>query len=379
MTLSQGLAPPCGASVEQDSAPLQTPEAFRIQLLEKDRKMAAVWQERPELRQQKQKSILGQHQTSTPLRAPPQSAGDAPKLDTSHPLTPPKKRMGMDRAHPLEPITVRKIYSKAAKEVEPSQPRPTHPPSQPMAAPEADRGSRRARAEYMAWSIDSAGDNIMNFCKDLLLRAKAKEAKRKVTEMSEILYYEGAARPRPPSAADTTNSPCTPQSRAPESHAPESRTPQSNPESTRDTPVKWRSRLPYLKRLQTHTNPPQDLSQNLPRDSDPLPSDEPNGQPCCLSKTQGTMEIGNNTQKRPKLHVKRIKRFLKSRTARNFAHKMAAAGETKEGRPSSRRLLPVIRTCIPPNQSPGEPTCRVRPRPRSHDQNHGHMTKTMVT
>ncbi|XP_064170058.1 uncharacterized protein LOC135242731 isoform X3 [Anguilla rostrata] len=332
--------------------------------LEKERKMAALWPDSPHAGLQKLKGALTEHQAPPFLRTTVQSAGDAASLDTKQNLAPLKKHMGVDRAHPLEPITVKKIHNNGVKEAEQCQPRPLLS-SQPMAAPEADTvSSERGRAikanEYMAWSIDSMGDNIMNFCKDLLLRAKAKEANRKVTEMSEIIYYEGPERLQVLRSTDArTNS----ESRTPESHATV-----SNPERTLDSSIKRRSRLPYLKRLHTHmdtSGTPWYPHQNT-QDPKLLP-DEQNSQPCSRRKTQGVMETGRNGQKRTKLRLKRVKKSTKSHTAHNSVHKTPPTCEPKDDPPCPRRLLPLMRTCIPQTESPGEPS-QGPPGPSCRDQ-----------
>ncbi|KAJ8366121.1 hypothetical protein SKAU_G00149520 [Synaphobranchus kaupii] len=337
-------------SAEQALSPLQQmPDAFRIPLQEKERKNAATRTADGSDWLQKLRSTLAEHQASFLSRAPLHSAGDGAKLHTNQTLAPPKKRLGVDRAHPLEPITVRKIQNNTGKEAELCQPRPPLLSSQPMACPEADRlGSRRG--QYVAWSIDSMGDNIRNFCKDLLLKAKAREAKHKVTEMSEILYYEGPERLQLHSHTDdNTNS---------ESRAPKSHTTESIPESTQGTCIKRRSRLPYLKRVWTRVNPinsPQDHTHQDTPAPKLLTPDEQNRKPRRHRRRQGVRETGSNhqqsyEQKHTKSHLKRAQK-----SAQNPVSETPSTCEPKDDPPCPRRLLPLVKTCIPQGQSTDKP------------------------
>ncbi|KAJ8392383.1 hypothetical protein AAFF_G00075080 [Aldrovandia affinis] len=155
----------------------QMPDAFRIQLVEKERKMAAV---------------------RMPLR--PTGRNLAPLLG------PRKTRAAMNWAHPLEAIVVKKLHRSVGGEAkEACQQQQQHnrqhhhrllPSSQPTANPESGRRGDGARAnEDAAWSMDSFGDNMRNFCKDLLLKAKARVAREKRSaELSETAHYEGPGR-----------------------------------------------------------------------------------------------------------------------------------------------------------------------------------------
>ncbi|KAG9330166.1 hypothetical protein JZ751_027049 [Albula glossodonta] len=186
------------------------PDAFRIHLVEKEKKMAAMYEENQQAALQKQKNTLEHHKTP-PQRASPQTGhGDADAMaDRDNTLTPLKKRVGVDRAFPLEPITVKKIHNNSSvsngrKDMEASpqqhsKPLPTQPTANPASELLSGKKNKMKASKDTAWSIDSFGDNVMNFCKDLLLKAKAKEAKdRKTTTMSEIIFYECPSRNQEP-------------------------------------------------------------------------------------------------------------------------------------------------------------------------------------
>ncbi|KAJ8246467.1 hypothetical protein GJAV_G00268150 [Gymnothorax javanicus] len=325
---------------ELDPGVLQRPEAFHIPLLKRERKMAAAWRDSQPITQKRRKSALSENQAT----------GDLLRVDLDHTTTPPKQRMGVDSGHPLEPIAVKKIHSNTAQKGEQSQARPTLFSSQLLAASEADSvSSGRSQAAkpngyeagYEARSIDSMGDSIIEFCDRLFRRAKAGEAKRKVTEMSDILFHECPDRRPPPSSTD----------------APEPCAPQCNPERAPYIPPKPRSRLPYLKMTRTIAAPQRPtLTPEL------LPSDKLNIHPC-WHKTQVAAETGHHGQKRTQSRQKGDEKSTKNMHASpNSVCKTPPSCEPKDAPSRPCNLLPLRNVCRPPTRCPDKaPQCRPEP------------------